>query len=368
MAHSRVWTAALLALLAGCGGSSSYSGGGEPGDTAGADIEPRSGILFVRDGDIFLIQPDGTDETPLTRTRRSESNPVWSPDGRRIAFVRHSDAEGYPDEGAEVYVINADGSGEVNVSRHEADDRDPAWHPDGRRLAFVSDRDDNEEIYLVNADGSGLKNLTDDPAANDHDPAFGPDGRLAFVRIRTVMHEVPVYALAVMNADGSGVRTVRELTCCFSDPVFSPLGDRIAAVAWDDFEVPSVFALDGEMLAIACDGEGFSSIAPAFGPDGRSVVYQRAMFDDERRVDHYDLARMAPDANGTFQGGGCTPLTRDPANELNPTFGPGGSRIAFTRVEGSIESLDLATAEVWVMDADGANPARLTAGVLGDWR
>jgi Tol biopolymer transport system component len=326
MARSGVWAAAILVLLAGCGGSSPYGAGGAPGEPAGAaEVEPRSGILFVRGGDIFLIQPDGTGETQLTRTRRTESNPVWSPDGRRIAFVRHSDAEGYPDEGAEVYVINAD--------------------------------------------GSGLTNLTNDPADNEHDPTFSPDGRLlAFVRLRTVSQEVAVHALMVMNADGSGVRTVRELVCCFRDPVFSPLGDRIVAVAWDDFEHPAVFDLGGALLAEACQGEGASSREPAFGPDGRTVVYERAVFDDERRVDHFDIARMAPDADGTLQGGGCTPLTRDPAHELNPTFGPGGSRIAFTRAEGSLSSPDLATAEVWVMDADGANPARLTAGVLGDWR
>jgi Tol biopolymer transport system component len=219
---------------------------------------------------------DGTGETQLTRTRRSESNPVWSPDGTKIAFVRHSDAEG--------------------------------------------DRELGTEIYVINADGSGLRNLTDDPAASDR------------------------------------------------DPVFSPLGDRIAVQAFDDFEVPTVFDLDDELLAIACQGEGASARAPAFGPDGRTVVYQRPVVDDERRVTHYDLARMAPDADGTFQGGGCTRLTRDPANELNPTFGPGGSRIAFTRAEGSLGSPDLATAEVFVMDADGANPTCLTAGVLGDWR
>jgi dipeptidyl aminopeptidase/acylaminoacyl peptidase len=79
-------------------------------------VEPRSGILFVADGDIFLIQPDGSGRTQLTHSRRSESDPRWSPDGRRIAFVRLSDAEGYPDEGAEVYVMNADGSNPTRLT------------------------------------------------------------------------------------------------------------------------------------------------------------------------------------------------------------------------------------------------------------
>jgi len=125
------------------------------------------------------------------------SDPVWSPDGRKIAFVRLSKPLG-------VYVVNADGSGMRNltpkpVGAYAA----PAWSPDGRRIAFVSERDGNSEVYVMNANGSGQRSLTRNPAFDD-DPAWSPDGRsIAFRTTRDGNYEV-----YVMNADGSGQRNL----------------------------------------------------------------------------------------------------------------------------------------------------------------
>ena len=56
--------------------------------------------------------------------------------------------------------MNADGSGQRNLTRNPANDSDPTWSPDGRRLAFVSDRDGDLEVYVMNADGSGQRRMT----------------------------------------------------------------------------------------------------------------------------------------------------------------------------------------------------------------
>ena len=81
---------------------------------------------------------------------------MWSPDGRKILFVR----SGHPD----IYVMNADGTGQRNltrsVTRPFATDTAPAWSPDGRKILFVSNRDRNGEVYVMNADGSGKRKLT----------------------------------------------------------------------------------------------------------------------------------------------------------------------------------------------------------------
>jgi Tol biopolymer transport system component len=80
-------------------------------------VEPRSGILFVADGDIFLIQPDGSGRTQLTHSRRSESDPRWSPDGRRIAFTRAQGRNAIPDlSTADVTVMDADGSNPTRLT------------------------------------------------------------------------------------------------------------------------------------------------------------------------------------------------------------------------------------------------------------
>ena len=56
--------------------------------------------------------------------------PVWSPDGRRIAFLSRRDG------GKEVYVMSADGSGQRRLTRDASVPAAPAWSPDGRKIAF----------------------------------------------------------------------------------------------------------------------------------------------------------------------------------------------------------------------------------------
>jgi Tol biopolymer transport system component len=56
--------------------------------------------------------------------------------------------------------MNADGSGQRRLTQRGAQ---PLWSPDGRRIAFVSKRDGNAEIYVMNADGSVQRNMTRSP-------------------------------------------------------------------------------------------------------------------------------------------------------------------------------------------------------------
>jgi TolB protein len=67
----------------------------------------------------------------------------------------------------------ADGSNPRNLTQNNADDFLPVWSPDGRQIAFVSDRDGNMDIYLMAADGSGLRNLTNNSAI-DYLPVWRP--------------------------------------------------------------------------------------------------------------------------------------------------------------------------------------------------
>ena len=107
------------------------------------------------------MNADGSNRRQLTRYAVG-SNPVWSPDGRRIAF-RRLNWPPLPSAGnsdlyvADLYVVNADGSGLRRLTRHaENVPRSFAWSPDGRTIAFLH----NREVYIVKADGSDERRLT----------------------------------------------------------------------------------------------------------------------------------------------------------------------------------------------------------------
>ena len=150
----------------------------------------------------YLVRTDGSGARRLPYIPLTA---VWSPNGRRIAFVGSPRKGAPPTANSDIYVMNADGSGSRRLTHNRAYDGEPAWSPDGRKIAFQSTRgyDGNREIYVMNADGSGKRNLTRNPA-RDVRPSWSPDGRrIAFVSNRDGRLEAHV-----MNADGSGQRSL----------------------------------------------------------------------------------------------------------------------------------------------------------------
>ena len=174
-------------------------------------------IAFVRrrDGnrEIYVMNPDGSGQRRLTRNTVGDRNPVWSPDGRRIAF----------ESNWQVYLMNADGSGQRRLTRNGARNFAPAWSPDGQRIAFERrvgrekygscsgcGRASTFQVYVMSVDGSEAQML----AQGGTQPFWSPDGqKIAFER------QSDIY---VMNADGSGQRKLTRGARRESSPVWSP--------------------------------------------------------------------------------------------------------------------------------------------------
>jgi|GEM_PF-1585933 hypothetical protein len=125
---------------------------------------PRIAFTTNRDNnyEIYVMNLDGSGLINLTNHPANDGRAgpgevgraVWSPDGRRLAFVS------FRDNNWEIYVMNDDGTNPVNITNHPGADKNPSWSPDGNRIAFISERDGDEEIYVMNTDGTDLVNLT----------------------------------------------------------------------------------------------------------------------------------------------------------------------------------------------------------------
>ena len=86
----------------------------------------------------------------------------------KIVFVSNRDGD------SDIYVMNSDGGNQTPLTINTALDGEPAWSPDGRQIAFVSDRDGNREIYKMAEDGSNQTRLTYNDA-RDRTPAWTAD-------------------------------------------------------------------------------------------------------------------------------------------------------------------------------------------------
>jgi serine/threonine protein kinase len=123
--------------------------------------------------DLFLsLLTPGSKSAPsaLTRGESVDRQPVFSPDGTRVAFS--SDREGNVD----VWELDLASGGLRRLTTDKADDWDPGYSPDGTQILWSSKRTGPYEVWMAAHDGSGARQVTAD-GIDAENPTMTPDGR-----------------------------------------------------------------------------------------------------------------------------------------------------------------------------------------------
>ncbi len=171
----------------------------------------------------------------------------WSADGKRIAFSRNDGTSGPGSQPtADIFTVGSAGGGQRQLTKtRDADDVNPVYSPNGKRIAWeLRDHEDphpggcshavpaneSQEIWAMNADGSRAFALTSHAPPCDFAPAWSPSGkRILFGQSNSAVRSPPgLVALSTMNADGGDQRVLVPTTRGPVNGVWSPNGGTVA--------------------------------------------------------------------------------------------------------------------------------------------
>ncbi len=251
-----------------------------------AAAPPTAKIVFSswrhRNLDIYLMNPDGSEEERLTNHLARDGGPKWSPTGEHILF--YSDRDSAPGDW-DLYLMDADGSNVRRVFKKEAVRTVPTWSSDGKQIAYNRWERGKFYIYIAPIDGKKEERI-----ALGSQPVWSPDGteiafiegaprdpkRISMLDVRTRKHK--------FFFPQKGPAWVRH-------PAWSPEGDRLA-FAWynrvelqrDDAHIETIYVLNRvsmETQQIVGEAGGLA-VNPVWSPQGDELLYEQ--FDTNNRV------------------------------------------------------------------------------------
>ncbi|MGB7730631.1 MAG: hypothetical protein WBL50_21560 [Candidatus Acidiferrum sp.] len=264
-------------------------------------------IYFVPGAKPKLGAPvPGGELRQLLATDKNILGPGLSPDGKMLAYVEQGES------GDDLYVTRVAGGERMKLTNDVSRKSEPVFSPDGEKVAFARKLSGvaTPEICTIATLGGGIATVTQDGSM----PAWSPEGnKLAYVRRKPGEPET----LATVGLDGSDVRTILAGDAIYpflGAPTWSPDGKTIAVArsrGEDSREIWLVPANGGDAKEITHGTGGVSSDMPVFTADGRGIVF-RSNRGGARNIWYMDLNGKGAIQLTTGAGPDATPsVARD---------------------------------------------------------
>lgn len=351
----------------------------------------KQNLAMDLQGRIWLLSINGGIAKPITDELGGSHLPNWSPDGTQIAF--HS----FRDGNFHIWTINADGTNLQQLSKGSFDYREPFWSHDGKRIICSSDREGNYDLWEINLETKGWKQITS-TAGDEYYPAYSPDGKeIAFVngfsglsrmdaegRISSPFNLTGQIGMPLWSTDGKSiiVHTIQDgSTHQLQVSVSQETVDTLETESKDIFPFRGSWYSDNEIIYTA-DGKicrRLLGTSKHIDIDFTAYLelhrdpYTRKTYDFDAQGSKVPLGIRSPEISPDGKqvvfsalgdiwiqeiGADARKITDDSFVDLDPTWSPDGTQIAFV-------SDRRGTMDLWVHRLETGVERRLTRGKDG---
>ena len=216
------------------------------------------------DAHIYQMSPIRHISREITHNRAQDTSPIWSPDGKQIAFVSKVGGLNL------VSVMNAYNGHPLPVTDGVADEYSPAWSPDGRYIAFLRLKGITTDIFLTDLQAHTTRRLTT-ATHNYYPPAWSPDGRyLTFAADITAKDATDLFKLDVQTDIISPLLVDTPAQETYN--AWSPDGRYLLYIAKDVSDNIYVQDMQSGQSTLVYKSEYLTSV-PNWSSDNRSMIF-----------------------------------------------------------------------------------------------